>query len=384
MKIKELSENNLLWNILSCGLTTTHDSEELRKIIFLNTTLILGAFFQGTFGMLSIFQGYPYHAIIDYIFLALILFYYIYLRNTLNYNVISMAGTVTLGGYFSFLFISGGVGNTGYLWAYTYPLIAIFLLGNPKGTFFSLAMLAVQIIAFFFKDNIPFYPNYEEVLVFRFIPTYLLVFALAFIHEQIRTTTYNKLKDTNNRLQEAVDDLQTAQEKLKELAIKDGLTGLFNRRHFDEIINLSLHHAKRYGGELSLLMIDIDYFKIYNDYYGHLEGDEVLKQFGAMLQASIEKETDTACRYGGEEFSIILNNASPAEAAETAKKIIINTEKLGIHHEGSPLKKLTTSIGIATVPPEKEITPQKLIEQADQALYQAKESGRNRFERLQF
>lgn len=384
MKFNKLFESNLLWNMISSGLSITQDSEKIRKIVFLNITLILGTLFLGIFGVISFIGGLLIHATVDFVLTAIMFFFFFYLRKTKNVKVISMVGTLSLGIYFLFLYTSGGAENTGYLWGYTYPLIATYLYGTQKGSLISMAYLLFFVLGYVFKDIFPFQGEYPLTLVLRFIPTYILIFALAFIHEQVRLMTLARLEDTTKRLENVVDELQIAQAKLKELSIRDGLTDLYNRRHFDEIIDLSLHHAKRYGGELSLLMIDIDYFKIFNDHYGHLEGDKVLKTFSKMLKSSIDQETDTVCRYGGEEFSIILNNASLEKAAEIAENIISNTKNLTIPHAKSPFKQLTSSIGIATIPPDKEVTSHKLIEYADKALYKAKETGRNNFQYLQF
>ena len=162
------------------------------------------------------------------------------------------------------------------------------------------------------------------------------------------------------------------------LAMIDGLTGIANRRAFDEQLQREWLRSERNRADLSLIMMDIDFFKLYNDSYGHLDGDESLRQVANALLRSM-RGSDFAARYGGEEFVCILPETDAAGALITADRIRNKIEALRLPHEASTVSPyLTVSIGVVTVRPDLVGEPQRLIEVADQMLYQAKENGRNR------
>lgn len=162
-----------------------------------------------------------------------------------------------------------------------------------------------------------------------------------------------------------------------ELAITDGLTKVFNHRYFQEQLGREIKRAKRYRHPLSLIMLDIDYFKKYNDYYGHPKGDSVLRKIAQVLRSTI-RETDIVARYGGEEFAIVLPETGKSEVGEVARKILEAIEKEDFcGEEILPDGKFTLSCGIAVFPHD-ATTREGLIDQADRALYEAKHTGRNR------
>ncbi|MBS4026290.1 MAG: diguanylate cyclase [Clostridia bacterium] len=166
--------------------------------------------------------------------------------------------------------------------------------------------------------------------------------------------------------------------KLEYLSNTDSLTGLYNVRYFYNSLTQELMRAERNEGFLSILMLDIDFFKNYNDTFGHPAGDLVLKKFSELLLANI-RSYDTACRYGGEEFSVILQDCSLDNAIEIAERIRQDVEKYKFAgREKQPSGKLTVSIGISCYPQVKSISG--LISSADKALYKAKSLGRNRVE----
>ncbi len=165
-------------------------------------------------------------------------------------------------------------------------------------------------------------------------------------------------------------------ESTRLLAITDGLTGLYNHRHFRQQLNVEISRADRYHRSLSFMMIDIDYFKNYNDTNGHLKGNEVLKEMGRILK-EMSREVDIVARYGGEEFAIIMPETDRLKARAFSERLRkrIESHKFENGHK-QPNKKLTVSIGLAAYP-EHAGTAFELIEQADKALYEAKYAGRN-------
>lgn len=160
----------------------------------------------------------------------------------------------------------------------------------------------------------------------------------------------------------------------------DSLTGISNRRHFDQFLEREWSRAKQNQSSISLFLIDVDHFKLFNDSYGHLEGDHCLQRVAEVIKSTLKKSSDLAARYGGEEFTVILLEATKEEVIAIAEAIRKNVENLQIPHEQSSVveKVVTISIGVATETPTPLLKPDCLIIAADKALYKAKGTGRNR------
>ena len=172
--------------------------------------------------------------------------------------------------------------------------------------------------------------------------------------------------------------LKKANLQLEKLNRLDGLTGIANRRHFDEFLQQMINRTGRHHRPLSLLIIDIDFFKLYNDHYGHQQGDTCLIKVAKQLNQYAQRDGELAARYGGEEFTIILSGISAEKALQHAKECQQSIEALQIEHAKSSCNpSVTVSMGLVTQIISSEITPKSLIEKADTALYKAKESGRN-------
>lgn len=172
--------------------------------------------------------------------------------------------------------------------------------------------------------------------------------------------------------------LQEANKKLQELSSKDGLTGVWNRRTFNEQLEIEWKRSKRLRTPLSLIMLDVDYFKIYNDTYGHLVGDDCLIALAKIMREIASTTRGIVCRYGGEEFSIILPETDNEGAKAVAESVRRAVEEAGIPHIGSQIcPNVTMSFGTNTVIPSDNDTITQFIEGADTALYRAKQDGRN-------
>ncbi|CAK0750327.1 two-component system, chemotaxis family, response regulator WspR [Gammaproteobacteria bacterium] len=176
-------------------------------------------------------------------------------------------------------------------------------------------------------------------------------------------------------------ELKHKTDLLRSLATLDGLTGIHNRRKLDEFLEQEWWRCIRGGsGPLSLIMLDIDYFKNYNDHYGHLQGDQCLRLVAQSFQNSLERTTDFVARYGGEEFCCVMPVTSQKGAIYMAEKIKAGIAKQAIPHEKSTISPfVTVSMGVATVFPSSCFSPTDLVMVADRQLYQAKQEGRNRF-----
>jgi diguanylate cyclase (GGDEF)-like protein len=178
----------------------------------------------------------------------------------------------------------------------------------------------------------------------------------------------------------AEEHLQERNQELTVLATNDGLTGIANRRHFEETLRLELKRARRTGAALSLVLLDVDFFKKYNDHYGHVAGDDCLRQVAGALRACLARPTDLAARYGGEEFAIVLPATGRVGARYVAERVRLAVTDLGIAHAEHPLGIATISAGVCTwhAGEGEDVDPDALVRRADALLYRAKANGRNR------
>jgi diguanylate cyclase (GGDEF)-like protein len=195
-----------------------------------------------------------------------------------------------------------------------------------------------------------------------------------------------KVSDRTQALQQEVQfrteaevALQSANEELQRLAYLDGLTQIANRRKFDEQLSQEWRRLKRDQLPLSLILCDVDYFKQYNDSYGHQAGDDCLYKVAYVLAIAARRPPDLAARYGGEEFAVLLPNTSLEGAVEVAKKIQVQIKALQLPHQRSQVSQyVTVSFGVASMIPAETTTPEQFLAQVDRALYQAKVEGRDR------
>jgi len=183
------------------------------------------------------------------------------------------------------------------------------------------------------------------------------------------------------RIKSLQDQLRAAKTQLEKLSVTDGLTGLYNRRHFEERLKAEFRRSHRYSDPVSLMMLDLDHFKNVNDRYGHLLGDEVLRSTAGLLRASV-REPDICSRYGGEEFAVILPKTHVQGALAVAERILLELRRKTYVGEptGTSAReevRVTVSIGIAFYPSKDVTSPELLVKFADEALYRAKHEGRN-------
>jgi diguanylate cyclase (GGDEF)-like protein/PAS domain S-box-containing protein len=174
------------------------------------------------------------------------------------------------------------------------------------------------------------------------------------------------------------EKLLSLQKELEDLSFKDGLTGVANRRMFDSILEIEWANAQRNNQPLSLIMLDIDYFKQYNDHYGHIQGDDCLKRVAQVLSLAAVRPRDFFARFGGEEFVLVLPETDAKSARKVAERCCDLISKEQIPHEKSQASQvLTFSLGVGTIIPSQTEEPIGFIEEVDRRLYQAKKNGRN-------
>ncbi|WP_153115565.1 GGDEF domain-containing protein [Rhodocyclus tenuis] len=192
------------------------------------------------------------------------------------------------------------------------------------------------------------------------------------------------LHERNSQLETLVEartrELEEANLKLELLSNTDGLTGIANRRSFDHVFLQEWQRAQRSGNPLALIMLDVDHFKLFNDRYGHLVGDDCLRSLAQVLLKEVRRSGELVARYGGEEFVVLLPDSDLHAAADTARRIQEAVRALAIPHADVPSWIVSFSLGVASLTPNREQVPDDLLSKADAALYHAKNLGRDRVE----
>lgn len=221
----------------------------------------------------------------------------------------------------------------------------------------------------------------QDPETYRLLQTYkgsFFILLTSFVLFKLIQNSYSKIESLDRQLKNTLAELKYNQRELEKLAYVDHLTGLATRRLLDEKYVLLFESVKRSKGVLTLLMMDLDYFKKYNDRYGHLEGDRVLKVVGGLLKEVFKRDGDVVSRYGGEEFVVVLYQTSLEDTLSLVKEF---RRRLGLHnleHKDSPFGEITVSVGINSGHPSVEESSEDFLRRADRALYRAKEGGRNR------
>ncbi|MBI4804671.1 MAG: diguanylate cyclase [Desulfovibrio sp.] len=225
--------------------------------------------------------------------------------------------------------------------------------------------------------------RWQIIALFAFIvaESMLVVYLLKVVRD--RRSAHATLEEERSSLEKHVhqrtEELREANQQLSLLSFHDCLTNIANRRRFDGVLSAELLRRKRSGKPLSLIMLDIDFFKQYNDTYGHIAGDDCLRKIAGLLVDKSNRTTDLTARYGGEEFSIILPETSAYGAQVIAERIRKGVKDLAIPHSSSSISDhVTVSLGVVTISEAKPVSPKELIFLADELLYEAKSGGRDR------
>ena len=191
---------------------------------------------------------------------------------------------------------------------------------------------------------------------------------------------FRSIQEDNTKLTAIAKKLRQANKKLENASYTDSLTGLYNRRYFNHVYERELKRAKRDKTYITFMMLDIDYFKQYNDTYGHVEGDFALKSVAKVLKDTLKRPSDYVFRLGGEEFGVLVSGTNESDSATLARQICQAVEARGLVHEKSKTSDVVTiSIGVVCCVADDALDDEVLISKADEMLYTAKESGRNRY-----
>ncbi|HUL93103.1 MAG TPA: diguanylate cyclase [Burkholderiales bacterium] len=207
-----------------------------------------------------------------------------------------------------------------------------------------------------------------------------LVKPVSFVVLNAKIRALQRIESTRVKLLETSRELAAANRELENLSRQDSLTGIANRRYFDSYLLSEIRRASRERETLSLILADVDYFKAFNDCYGHQAGDDCLRQVASALKSVAKRPADLAARYGGEEFAMVLPMTTEEGAVDVAKALVRAIDGMAIPHVRSGVGgTVSISQGIASLIPVHDTKPESIIESADQALYQAKQQGRNRY-----
>lgn len=294
--------------------------------------------------------------------------------------MILLAGFLVMGAAVSY-----AVFHSAFL-GYTLPLISpisFYLLIQEDMATRTFGLLLVVCYAFSILGAIRYKRIMTEFVNHQFANQSLLV---SLQEEQASTTRLNheleldlvKLRQAEERLKLEKEKAEQLAETLMTLSSQDGLTGIANRRHFDDFLAKEWNRAIRSQKPLSMILCDIDHFKAYNDHYGHQEGDKCLFRIAHILEQHARRGGDLAARYGGEEFAVILPETSLDSAADIAEQIRQSVYAAAIPHAASENDNVVTvSFGVATIIPRREQHSHLLVSLADKALYEAKQNGRN-------
>ncbi len=220
-----------LWDIASGGLRRDHDLEETRKTLLLNLIIIVGGFFLVFFTITAFLQQHIFLSVVNFGVVVFLIAAFLYLRKSKNYSLVGTVCVVAIGCFYSFLIGNGGVGNTAYVWSFTYPLISLFLTGAVLGSITTFSLLGVASVLFALGPRVAFLASYAPNLIIRFVAAYITVYLIALVMERVRAMVESRLGESNRRLEESVELLGKANEE-KQTLIED------LRRSMDEVSTL--------------------------------------------------------------------------------------------------------------------------------------------------
>ena len=341
----------------------TENSETEMKLIIINSLAFLGSFYLLFMSFILIMEKSYFYSSLNLITLFFTVFLIILIKRSENYKIITTIYIIFLQFFFIFNFHTGAGSQMAFVWYFLYPLISFIVLGLYPGLVLSLNLIFISFILNTFNFNIDGLVYFPPEKMLRIIVSYSGVLLFTFIYEKNRLALQKKLENTLK--------------ELNELVIKDSLTGLYNRRYMDEVISRLINQCQRSQMNLGFIMADLDYFKNYNDTYGHQAGDSMILDFSKILKTIIKRKTDFVFRYGGEEFLIILSSTSSKSVKEISAAIVAETENLSVENIESPYDIVTVSAGAIFTDSPHEKSLQDLIYLTDLALYDAKKNGKN-------
>jgi diguanylate cyclase (GGDEF)-like protein len=351
---------NCLLNALYAGHVDESSSDVRKQILISSLFSLVSIILLFIFGLDALRIGKSLLATIVLSFAVINGVNYFFLYRTGNYQRSSMVILVLMIILCFYLLCSGGNKNTGALWFFILPSLIFYILGLRRGMITLSTVLGMAVCILYIPENPLLQTTYFPDFIYRFTGALFSVSVIAFAYEYTR--------------EDGRKELLNLSRKLDQLSRKDELTGLSNRRDIVESLRNEVNRFERSGHSFSVLIADIDHFKIVNDTHGHDYGDYVLRQVASTLSKNTQKR-DTVARWGGEEFLILLPETNIHQAVKSARRLQQAIENLSIAYNNRSVA-ITISIGVAEYQPG--VTLNELINAADKLLYQAKHEGRNR------
>lgn len=368
MKVNKLFKNVFTSNILF------EDSVSYRRLIVINASLILSMFAFSAFMYINFFiiKNYLIFSL-DIFTFFIALFTFLQLRKNKNIPQAALISTFLIILFILLFIIENQNRDLGIIWTIFPGFFAMLLNGKRIGLVLTIFFYSIMFYLAYINIGIWDDGNWGNVDLYRYVFAIILVTSVSYMAESAYEMSDRELAIVR------ANEIKVLEE-LKKKAITDGLTGMHNRRYFNEIVPKILKTAQRDQKYVSFFILDIDYFKNYNDLYGHQSGDEALKKVSQALISFVQRENDLVFRIGGEEFAGIVHVQSVQDAEQWLSKLNDAILDLDIEHLESQLKikKLTVSIGVCSKLATQELDIDFYYKQADKALYRAKESGRNR------
>lgn len=363
---------NLLKNFFNYKIECESNLSQ-RRVHLVKTILFLAIPVFIFFAIFNIISTHQYVVAIFDILAATLSIYAIYtLRLDKDLPKAAKIATINLILFLILFVYSSGSSHFGLIWTMFVPIFSFLVNGRKVGLYFSLIFyLFIYSMAFnaigIWENGLWQLQDFLRLLFSSVILTYIM-----YMNEKALEDSDNKLVEIRKREKEHINDLHS-------LAITDPLTELYNRRYFNEMAPKLISHAKRQKLSFTFFILDLDHFKLYNDNYGHIEGDNALKKISKVLKKHIQRDDDFIFRLGGEEFAGIILSKRTEETESWIKDICKVIEDLKIEHNYSTTSKyLTASIGVACTYDDKYLDIDKLYAFADEALYSAKDSGKNK------
>lgn len=368
-----MKENKLLKNIFTADILF-NDTVSYRRVIVINSVLLLAMFAFTLFTLLHIFISKNYYiALLDLLSLTMSLVAFLHLRKKKNIPQTAFIVTLNIMIFISIFTISNENSNFGIIWAIFPPFFAMLINEKKVGLLLIIPFYTLMYYLAYINIGIWNGGLWEMLDFYRFVIATLLLTGISYTAESSYDMSDRELALVRKNEAKVMKELQ-------EQAITDSLTSMYNRRYFNHIVPKIIKHAQRNQNYLSFFILDIDYFKNYNDTYGHQAGDMVLQKVAKALISFIKRDDDFVFRIGGEEFAGILHVNNVEESKEWLSQLNREIYNLNIEHKETLLKDkiLTVSIGVSTKKVSAQQSLNDFYKDADNALYKAKESGRNR------
>lgn len=352
-----------LQNHLNTGVVQTNDPETNQQIFVANLFGFIGYTVSFIMGVSAYFR--QEWMLASVLLIACLIFFssHIILRSkriSHPYQFSANLVTSSLMILMVYLVFTGGVNGTGPLWIYIVPPVALFFGGMRKGTRNLGLFILVISVLMFYPNNEWLGTSYTFEFKSRLLYSFLTVSCLFALYEYVRQSSFKRIKEIS--------------QKFEKQAQRDPLSGLLNRRGMLDKLQYEFDRKQRYKNDLTVMMCDIDHFKVVNDQYGHDRGDEVIKSLGDIFTAGLRKQ-DSLARWGGEEYLFLLPETNGEQAMHLAEKLRCKIQETQ-YKQGDKFFSVTISIGIHQISSNDSIN--QAISKADSSLYKAKDQGRNR------